>query len=127
MIQICFMDNRGIWMKLKKVVAAIGTVLGSQILMPNALADRIIQRPTGAFYIVSNKEASDTYDRNTSGLFRLPPSSNTHFILPAAVSSKTKSNSARQKPSVKHTKSRKPVTTVEPAESIYLRLEKKNK
>ncbi|STQ07402.1 Uncharacterised protein [Enterobacter cloacae] len=63
-------------MKLNRITASLITVMTSHMLAQPAFADRIIQRPSGAFYIVSDQEASQVFDRNNFGFFALPPSVN---------------------------------------------------
>lgn len=125
-------------MKLNKIMASLVTVMGAQMLITSAYADRIIQRPTGAFYIVSDQEATKAFDRNNYGFFMLPPSpTNTITTAPTPRKSHKKKSVKKSQPQKKAIKKetpcvpvecpvapRKPVTTVEPAESIFLRLEK---
>lgn len=125
-------------MKLNKVMASLVTVMGTQAMMGYAHADRIIQRPAGEFYIVSDQEASQAFDRNNFGFFVIPPSLNqpvynsaparqTHAKKPArkSKSKKTANQPAPCVPVECPVTPVKPVTTIEPAESIFLRLEKK--
>ncbi|EFC7227623.1 hypothetical protein CS048_002948 [Escherichia coli] len=132
MIQICFMQT-GLKMKCCRLMTSLMTVIGTQLLAGYANADRIIQRPTGDFFIVSNKEAAQVFDRNNFGFFVLPPSPGTpvdnrihspkKYKSKAAI--KTLKNTSIQCVPVKCPVSPvKPVTTIEPAESIFLRLEK---
>lgn len=107
----------------------MGTLILAQ---PIAMADQIIQKPYGAFYIVSDKEVSKIFDRNNFGFFVLSPSLNQK---PVKVSTrKVKQGGTKKAPLPKGIvysstncmqAPAKPVTTIEPAESIYLRLEKK--
>lgn len=120
-------------MKLNRITASLITVMTSQMLAQPAFADRIIQRPSGAFYIVSDQEASQVFDRNNFGFFALPPSVN----YPTYRSSgKGASKNEQREPSLLNRQLQcppvecpvvpvKPVTTVESAESIFLRLENK--
>lgn len=124
-------------MKLNKVMASLITVMGTQVLTGYAYADRIIQRPAGAFYIVSDEEAAQAFDRNNFGFFMLPPTpdKSAYNRVPSQKKHTKKTVSKSQK---KQTTTKpapcvpvecpvipaKPVTTIEPAESIFLRLEK---
>ncbi|EOR7867376.1 hypothetical protein FYL99_RS20095 [Escherichia coli] len=124
-------------MKLNKVMASLITVMGTQVLTGYAYADRIIQRPAGAFYIVSDEEAARAFDRNNFGFFMLPPtpdkpvynrvpSERKHTKI-AATKSHRKQSTTKPAPCVPvecPVMLAKPVTTIEPAESIFLRLEK---
>ncbi|ECC3269536.1 hypothetical protein YB29_003830 [Salmonella enterica subsp. enterica] len=125
-------------MKLNKVMASLITVMGAQVLTGYAQADRIIQRPAGTFYIVSDQEASQAFDRNNFGFFMLSPSTNLPVYDAAPVRQKHTKKSVHKPTSHKTTTKpapcvpvecpvtpAKPVTTIEPAESIYLRLENK--
>lgn len=125
-------------MKLNKIMASLVTVMGAQMLITSAYADRIIQRPTGAFYIVSDQEATKAFDRNNYGFFMLTPSptiaittSPTHrkshkkkSVKKVHIPKKTINKETPCVPVECPVAPRKPVTTVEPAESIFLRLEK---
>ncbi|EAT0258225.1 hypothetical protein EXO80_25475 [Salmonella enterica] len=123
-------------MKLNRITASLLTVIGSHLLAQPAFADRIIQRPSGAFYIVSDLEASQAFDRNNFGFFALPPSVNPP-LYKSAGKGVAKKRIAKRKPvkapvqcppvncPVVPEKSVKPVTTIEPTESIFLRLEQK--
>ncbi|HDS3501270.1 TPA: hypothetical protein QIR73_002139 [Enterobacter cloacae] len=124
-------------MKLNKVMASLITVMGTQVLTGYAYADRIIQRPAGAFYIVSDEEAAQAFDRNNFGFFMLPPTPDKP-VYNRASSQKKHTKKAASKSQKKQTTTKpapcvpvecpvipaKPVTTIEPAESIFLRLEK---
>lgn len=133
-MHVCIMMKGNQTMKLNKIMMSLITVLGSNMLAQSAIADRIIQKPYGAFYIVSDQEASQIFDRNNFGFFVIPPSVNYRPV--AAPVKKTKMRSAK-KPVAKNAATcppancpvtpLKPVTTVEPADSIFLRLENKNK
>ncbi|EOC0020579.1 hypothetical protein [Cronobacter sakazakii] len=121
-------------MRLNKIMASLITVMGSQLLIPGALADKIIQKPYGAFYIVSDQEAAKVFDRNNFGFFVLPPSVNSRPTT--ATVKKSKKHGVKKAVSRKTVTcppvncpvtQAKPVTTIEPAESIYLRLEKNKK
>ncbi|EAB8175186.1 hypothetical protein D6T31_23475 [Salmonella enterica subsp. enterica] len=120
-------------MKLNRITASLLTVIGSQLLAQPAFADRIIQRPSGAFYIVSDLEASQAFDRNNFGFFALPPSVNTasYKSVGKGVAKKRVAKHKPVKVSVQCPPVNcpvvpvKPVTTIEPAESIFLRLEQK--
>ncbi|EMG4509562.1 hypothetical protein V2X80_004255 [Salmonella enterica] len=120
-------------MKLNRITASLITVMTSQMLAQPAFADRIIQRPSGAFYIVSDQEASQVFDRNNFGFFALPPSVNypTYRSLGKGASKKRATRTKSVKPAVQCPPVEcpvvpvKPVTTVESAESIFLRLENK--
>ncbi|MEL6008248.1 hypothetical protein J4Z08_21215 [Citrobacter portucalensis] len=122
-------------MKLNRITASLITVLGSNMLVMPAIADRIIQKPSGAFYIVSDQEASSIFDRNNFGFFSLPPSVNyPTYTRPAKAKAKkvhVKKAAAKKQvqcaPVSCPATPVKPVTTVESADSIFLRLEKKNK
>ena len=111
-------------------MTSLMTVIGTQLLAGYANADRIIQRPTGDFFIVSNKEAAQVFDRNNFGFFVLPPSPDTPVDNRIHSPKKYKSKAAIK--TLKNTSIQcvpvkcpvKPVTTIEPAESIFLRLEK---
>lgn len=119
-------------MKLNRIMATLVTAMGAHALtLPAARADQIIQKPYGAFYIVSDQEAAALFDRNNFGFFAMPPSVNPP-VKSAPVKYAKKTN--RKKPIKKDVACPpakcpvtpvKPVTTVEPAESIFLRLEKK--
>lgn len=133
MIQIRIKETDNKTMKLNRITASLITVIGSQILAQPAFADRIIQRPSGAFYIVSDLEASQVFDRNNFGFFALPPSKNQPaqkrfhkgVSKKRAVTSKPVKSGVQCHPVDCPAISVKPVTTIEPAESIFLRLEKK--
>lgn len=121
-------------MKLNKIAASLFTMMGYQFIAPQAaLADRIIQQPYGAFYIVSDQEAHQLFDRNNFGFFALPPSLNQPTrIAPAkkqpkkvSVKKASKKTPAACPPANCPVTPVKPVATVESAESIFLRLEKK--
>lgn len=118
---------------MNRIAASLTTVIGSLLVLQHANADRIIQRPSGLFYIVSNMEASQTFDRNSSGFFALAPTKN-HPTQKSTVRNTAKNQVVKNKqmetaekclpvscPAV-------PVTTdkkTAPSESIYLRLENK--
>ena len=120
-------------MKLNRITASLITVMTSQMLAQPAFADRIIQRPSGAFYIVSDQEASQVFDRNNFGFFALQPSVNypTYKSSGKGASKKRATRTKSVKPAVQCPPVEcpvvpvKPVTTVESAESIFLRLENK--
>lgn len=108
-------------MKINKITAAIFTVIAHTVTC-NAFADTIIQKGSGDFYIVSNEEANKLFNRNNFGFFAVPPSPN---VIPKNKPLKhVRPASSRKTAPVKPVINR-PVTTVEPAESIFLRLEKK--
>jgi len=119
-------------MKLNRIMAALITAMGTQaITLPAARADQIIQKPYGAFYIVSDQEAKALFDRNNFGFFALPPSVSApvHSVPVKAKKSNRKKPAPKKSvvcpPANCPVTPLKPVTTVEPAESIFLRLEKK--
>ncbi|PXW50354.1 hypothetical protein DFO55_12425 [Grimontella sp. AG753] len=125
-------------MKANRLAVALLVIIGSQMLGNTAFADRIIQRQSGAFYIVSDQEAAMAFDRNNFGFFVLPPSVNTPPYT-GVVNKAAKKRAYKSKPvkaPVNCTQAKcpstpakpshvKPVTTVESADSIFLRLEKK--
>lgn len=127
-------------MKLNQITASLLFTACSQLFALPASADRIIQKVSGDFYIVSDRDAYRVYDQNGMGLFRLAPSINLpyeqhegvqrqkHRISKTTVSNPVVGNiydtgvNKKSKPTPKAN----PVTTVESAESIFLRLEKKS-
>ncbi|MFS7223140.1 hypothetical protein AB6896_00190 [Rahnella inusitata] len=121
-------------MKINKIMASLIAVMGSQLCSQIALADQIIQKPYGAFYIVNDHDAEQIFDRNNFGFFVIPPSVDTRPVIKPMR--KTKKHNVKKLASKKTeqcpptncpVKPLKPVTTVEPAESIFLRLESMKK
>lgn len=108
-------------MKFNKITVALLTV-AAHAASGCALADTIIQKVGGDFYIVSNEEAKKLFNQNNFGFFAIAPSSNVipKRIEPKRVHSAFSKKSAHSKPVIN-----RPVTAIEPAESIFLRMEKK--
>ncbi|WP_240725562.1 hypothetical protein [Escherichia sp. E5028] len=109
------------------------TVISTQLLAGYANADRVIQRPAGDFFIVSDKEAAQVFDRNNFGFFVLPPTPDARLNNRIHAPKKHTSKAVRKAPTKKSTECEPikcpaspvmPTTTIEPAESIFLRLEK---
>lgn len=124
-------------MKPYKITMPMITVIATLGVAHLSYADRIIQRPSGEFFIVSDYEAAQVFQKNSWGLIILPPTTN------KAVNNTSKNSPRRAKNKrisgphapkckvpeceLKQNKQhqQKPVTTVESAESIFLRLEQK--
>lgn len=108
-------------MKFNKITVALLTVIAHAASV-SAFADTIIQKAGGDFYIVSNEEANKLFNSNNFGFYA---------IAPSPIASPTSKRHKRVHSSVKKTTAptksviNRPVTTIESAESIFLRLEKK--
>lgn len=124
-------------MKPYKITMPMITVIATLGVAHLSYADRVIQRPSGEFFIVSDYEAAQVFEKNNWGLIILPPTTNKavnnnlkitkkrvkHKRISGADATKCKERECKPKQNKQH--QQKPVTTVESAESIFLRLEQK--
>lgn len=108
-------------MKINKITVALLAVI-AHASSSSALADTIIQRVGGDFYIVSNEDANKLFDKNNFGFFAVAPSLN---VIPEKKHPKSVLSAISKKVTSSKPVINRPVTTIEPAESIFLRLEKK--
>jgi len=110
--------------RLNRITAALLSVLAAQSVAYSAPAETIIQKGGGEFYMVPTDEATQLFNKNNFGYYAIPPSPNIQKVDRKVI---TKRTVTRKKTSHSKAVVNKPVTTVESAESIYLRLENKNK
>lgn len=115
-------------MKNQIVKASLIAAASGSCLFNSAMADRIIQQPTGVFVIVSEKEAQAVFSQNKSTFLTAPPTQTIQQNRQPTVTKKKRKSAhtvaEKSKPKKQPTgkKLKKPVTTVESADSIYLRL-----
>ncbi|HCM9477166.1 TPA: hypothetical protein N5N91_004368 [Enterobacter roggenkampii] len=110
-------------MRVKRISAVLLSILASQSVAYGAPTESIIQKGGGEFYMVPTGEADKLFNSNNFGYYAIPPSLN---AKPSIRSTSVKRSVVRKK-TVSKPVVNKPVTTVESAESIFLRLESKNK
>lgn len=109
-------------MRLNRITAALFSILAVQSVAYGAPAETIIQKGGGEFYMVPTDEATQLFNRNNFGYYAITPSPNIQAVRRKATAKRT----VTKKQSLSKPVVNKPITTVESAESIYLRLENKN-